>query len=46
MGGKGDGREDADVLAGALRRPRGSLRFDLDNKSIEPSFQHLVSSRY
>lgn len=35
--GKGEGRDDVDVLAGVLRRPRGSLRFDtLDRSKIEP----------
>ena len=35
-GGKGEGREDAEVLAGALRKPRGSLRVVLDMRRIEP----------
>lgn len=36
-GGKGEGREETDVLAGALRKPRGSLRSVLDMRRIEPA---------
>ena len=36
-GGKGDGKDDADVLAGALRRPSGSLRLVLDMRRTEPA---------
>ena len=36
-GGYGEGNDDADVLAGAFRRPKGSLRFDsFDMSKIEP----------
>ena len=37
LGGNGEGREDADVLAGALRNPRGSLRVVWDMSRMEPS---------
>ena len=32
----GEGKEEADVLAGALRRPKGSLCFVLDMRRMEP----------
>ena len=35
-GTKGEGSEDADVLAGVLRNPRGSFRVELDIRSTEP----------
>ena len=35
-GGKGEGREETDVLAGALRIPRGSLRLVFDISRIDP----------
>lgn len=35
-GGKGEGREETDVLEGALRIPRGSLRLVSDIRRIEP----------
>lgn len=35
-GGNGEGKDDAEVLAGALRRPRGSLRVVLDMRRMEP----------
>ena len=41
--GKGDGREDAEVLAGALRRPRGSFRFEWDIRRTEPATMFHVS---
>ena len=34
--GNEDGRDDADVRAGATSRPRGSLRLALDINSTEP----------
>lgn len=35
-GGNGEGKEEAEVRAGALRRPSGSLRVVLDMRRIEP----------
>lgn len=35
-GGRGEGSEEAEVLAGALRRPSGSLRLLLDMSMTEP----------
>ena len=35
-GGKGEGREETDVLAGALRIPKGSLRLVFDMRRTEP----------
>ena len=35
-GGNGEGKDEAEVLAGALRRPRGSFRVVLDIRRIEP----------
>ena len=35
-GGKGEGREEAEVLAGALRSPRGSLRVAWDMRRMVP----------
>lgn len=35
-GGYGDGIDEAEVLAGAFRRPRGSLRLALDMRRTEP----------
>lgn len=35
-GGNGEGREEADVLAGALRRPKGSLCVVFDMRRMEP----------
>ena len=37
LGGKGEGSDEADVLAGALRIPSGSLRVVCDMRSTEPS---------
>ncbi len=34
--GNGEGREETDVLAGALRKPKGSLCLELDMRRIEP----------
>ena len=36
LGGNGEGREEAEVLAGALLRPNGSLRLAFDIRMIEP----------
>lgn len=36
LGGNGEGKEEADVLAGALRRPKGSLCLVLDMRRMEP----------
>jgi hypothetical protein len=42
--GKGEGKDEVDVLAGVFRRPRGSLRLDtLESKRIEPARKVLVS---
>ena len=35
-GGNGEGKEEADVLAGALRRPKGSLCLVFDMRRMEP----------
>ena len=35
-GGNGEGNEEADLRAGAFRRPRGSLRLLCDIKRTEP----------
>lgn len=36
IGGNGEGKDEADVLAGALRRPKGSLCLVLDIRRMEP----------
>lgn len=36
VGGNGEGREETEVLAGALRIPRGSLRLVWDMRRTEP----------
>ena len=35
-GGKGEGKEEADVLDGALRRPKGSLCLVFDMRRMDP----------
>lgn len=35
-GGNGEGKEEADVLAGALHKPKGSLCLVLDMRRMEP----------
>ena len=47
-GGYGEGIEEADVLAAAFRRPRGSFRFELDIRRMEPTQQDQwpQSNRY
>ncbi len=45
LGWYGDGREEDDVKAGALRRPNGSLYSEtLDNRRIEPGTSSVSSS--
>lgn len=36
FGTNGEGNEDADVLAGVIRRPKGSFRVVFGNRRIEP----------
>ena len=42
-GRKGEGKEEAEVLDGVLRRPRGSLRLVLDMRRTEPGKGRPVS---
>ena len=43
-GGKGEGSEDADFRAGALRRPRGSLCLLCDINSMVPVSSEMLAS--
>lgn len=43
LGGKGEGSEEAEVLAGAMRKPRGSLRLVFDMRRTEPKDAAQVS---
>ena len=46
-GGNGEGRDEADTLAGALRRPKGSLCLVFDMRRTEPgeALSQLTASR-
>lgn len=43
LGGKGEGSEEAEVRAGAIRKPRGSLRLVFDMRRTEPKDAAQVS---
>ena len=42
-GGKGEGKDEADVLAGAIWRPRGSFRLVFDIRRTEPAWERWIS---